>query len=79
MSDEKDRRCGTCRSAFFHLTPTGKINKKVCGRCLFGVEWPKVPYFLVGRLPHGSWNGRFWSEGIWQDTKANCECWEPKA
>ena len=80
MTAKNARCCGNCRSAIFHEMPNGKRDKKQCGKCLFEVKWPPIPYFLRDRLPRKtSVLGITWDEGIWPRSGEDCQCWESKA
>lgn len=64
------RGCVTCDHAAFERTPTGRIMRKVAGKCTYPIELPPLPAnttITTHRL------------GIWPDSHENCPTWKPKS
>lgn len=63
-------KCVNCRFAEWERTPTGKIRKKIAGRCR--AQYPDLPVFLS--MPDLMLPGK---NGIWPDLEGRCDGFKP--
>jgi hypothetical protein len=70
---EHGAECGDCRHFKPALHPSGRVNKKHFGQCLYVVQWPKDVPMKYGR----PWQPPKDEAAVWVDTNAeDCPCYE---
>jgi hypothetical protein len=73
MTKKIEKGCTTCKYSAFEKTETGRIMRKVAGRCIFKVIPPAVPWFREDSVARASSSG---THGIWPGDGKECKCWE---
>lgn len=67
--------CRNCAFANWQHTLTGRVQRKLAGRCMY--KFPDVPLMPIasGWFINQHWPPRL--QGIWWDGTLECQTWEP--
>lgn len=74
MVKKIEKGCLTCKFSTFERTDTGRLKKKVPGRCSFKIVSPVVPWFREEEVARSCSSYR---HGIWPGDGKECKCWDP--
>ena len=68
----KGKCCETCEFAKWQeYTPTGRIKKRIAGKCTFVVQWPLLPFCLD--------RPKDYRYAIWPEKGTDCPTYKEKA